>query len=120
MTGPSGRFGSIRRSRQERPLVPGLIRSGSYRSVVVVAVGMWATRAHRSSGCTRPSGRELSKAGIKQNDVLVRYGGKPIDLNMRGLNANLRMNYKVGQKLPLTVMRGGKRIEVEVQLVAND
>ena len=67
-----------------------------------------------------PAGRELSKAGIKHNDVLVEYGGKPIDLDMRGLNANLRMNYKVGQKLPLTVIRGGKRIAVQVPLVAND
>ncbi|MGE4549891.1 MAG: Trx7/PDZ domain-containing (seleno)protein [Opitutales bacterium] len=67
-----------------------------------------------------PAGRELLKAGIKQNDILVEYGGKPIDMDMRAMNADLRMNYKVGQRLPLTVMRGGKRIEAQVKLVAND
>ena len=67
-----------------------------------------------------PAGRELFKAGIKQNDILVEYGGKPIDMDMRALNVDLRMNYKVGQRLPLTVMRGGKRIEAQVKLVASD
>jgi len=67
-----------------------------------------------------PAGRELFKAGLKQNDVLVEYAGKPIEMDMRGMNADLRINYKVGQRLSLTVMRGGKRIEAQVKLVAND
>lgn len=67
-----------------------------------------------------PAGRELLNAGIKQNDVLVGYGGKPITTDMRGLNADLRVNYKVGQRLPLTLIRGGKRIEARVLLVSND
>ncbi len=67
-----------------------------------------------------PAGRELFKAGVKQNDVLVEYAGKPIEMDMRGMNADLKINYKVGQRLPLTVIRGGKRIEAQVKLVAND
>ena len=67
-----------------------------------------------------PAGREILKAGIKHNDVLVEYAGKPIVKDMRHMNADLRINYKVGQRLPLTVMRGGKRIEAQVKLVAND
>ncbi|MFP6901801.1 MAG: PDZ domain-containing protein, partial [Opitutales bacterium] len=67
-----------------------------------------------------PAGREIMRAGIKQNDVLVEYGGKPISMDMRGMNADLRTNYKVGQRLPLTVMRGGKRINAQVKLVSND
>ena len=67
-----------------------------------------------------PAGRELLNAGIKQNDVLVGYGGKPITTDMRGLNADLRVNYKVGQRLPLTLIRGGKRIDARVLLVSND
>ena len=58
-----------------------------------------------------PAGRELFKAGLKQNAVLVEYAGKPIEMDMRGMNADLRMNYKVGQRLPLTVMRGGKTVD---------
>ena len=67
-----------------------------------------------------PAGRELFKAGIKQNDVLVEYAGKPITMDMRGMNADLRINYKVGQRLSLTVVRGGKRINAKVKLVASD
>tara|TARA_Y100001968_G_scaffold298772_1_gene308892 strand:+ start:365 stop:748 length:384 start_codon:yes stop_codon:yes gene_type:complete len=67
-----------------------------------------------------PAGRELFKAGFKQNDVLVEYAGKPIDMDMRGMNADLKTNYKVGQRLPLTAIRGSKRIEAQVKLVAND
>ncbi|MBO93520.1 MAG: signaling protein [Opitutales bacterium] len=67
-----------------------------------------------------PAGREMMKAGFKQNDVLVEYGGKPITMDMRGMNADLRINYKVGQRLPLAVMRGSKRITAQVKLVAND
>ena len=67
-----------------------------------------------------PAGREMLKAGFKQNDVLVEYAGKPITMDMRGMNTDLRINYKVGQRLPLTVMRGGKRITAQVKLVSND
>jgi serine protease Do len=67
-----------------------------------------------------PAGREILKAGLKQNDVLVEYDGKPIRMDMRGMNTDLRMNHKVGQRLRLTAIRGGKRIDAQVRLVAND
>ena len=67
-----------------------------------------------------PAGRELLNAGIKQNDVLLGYGGKPITTDMRGLNADLGWKCKVGQRLPLTLIRGGKRIDARVLLVSND
>ena len=67
-----------------------------------------------------PAGREILNAGLKHNDVLVEYGGKPITMNMRGMNADLRMNYKVGQRLRLAAIRNGKRIEAQVKLVSNE
>lgn len=67
-----------------------------------------------------PAGIQILGSGIRENDVLVEYAGKPITMDMRGMNADLRINYKVGQRLSLTVMRGGKRINAKVKLVANE
>lgn len=33
------------------------------------------------------------------------------------VNMHLKLNYKVGDKLPLTVIRGGRRLVVAVELV---
>lgn len=56
------------------------------------------------------------KAGIKRGDVIAAIDGKPV-LTVQGLRYRLAL-LKIGGKAKLTVLRGGKSMEVEIALVA--
>lgn len=65
-----------------------------------------------------PAGREARNAGLKQGDVIVAVAGKPLEqMSPPQFNVHLKLNYKVGDKLPLTVLRNGKREVVTIKLV---
>ncbi len=66
---------------------------------------------------SQPAGQAVKKAGIRVGDVLIEMGGKPIAMTNQQWNLDIKMNYKVGDKLPLTFLRNGKRRTVEVELV---
>ena len=62
------------------------------------------------------AGSPAAKAGLKADDVLVRFGDKPIK-NLYDFTFALR-NSKVGDVVPVVVMRDGKELKVDVKLEA--
>ncbi len=61
-------------------------------------------------------GRQAFEAGLRQGDVIVAMEGKPFHLTTKQFNSHLKLNYKVGDTLPLTVVRDGKRIDISIPL----
>ncbi len=64
-----------------------------------------------------PGGRAAFESGLRQGDVIVALAGKPIDMKPVQFHMHMKLNYKVGDTLPLTVLRDGKRLQVDVKLV---
>ena len=63
-------------------------------------------------------GRSAFDSGLRQQDIIVELEGKPIEkLTPQQFNAYIKLNYKVGDKLPLTVLRKGKKQKIEIRLV---
>ncbi|MBT4864404.1 MAG: PDZ domain-containing protein [Planctomycetaceae bacterium] len=64
------------------------------------------------------AGKEARKSGLREGDVIVAVAGKPLkQMTPPQFNVHLKLNYKVGQKLPLTVLRAGKRRVITIKLV---
>ena len=63
-------------------------------------------------------GRAAYSAGLRLNDYVVGIAGKPFDnsINHRTFNLHVKMNYKSGQKLPLDLIRGGRKMRLELPL----
>jgi len=59
-------------------------------------------------------GSPAAKAGLKAGDVLVQFGSKPIK-NLYDFTDALRSS-KVGDVVPVTVLRDGKELKVDVKL----
>jgi S1-C subfamily serine protease len=59
-------------------------------------------------------GSPAAKAGLKAGDVLIQFGDKPIK-NLYDFTDALRRS-KVGDFVPVTVLRDGKELKVEVKL----
>ncbi len=59
-------------------------------------------------------GSPAAKAGLKAGDVLVQFGDKPIK-NLYDFTDALRRS-KVGDVVPVTVLRDGKELKVDVKL----
>jgi serine protease Do len=62
-------------------------------------------------------GKQASADGLREKDLVVACAGQPIRMNSRQFNAHLRLHYQVGQYLPLTVLRDGRRLELKIKLV---
>ena len=62
-----------------------------------------------------PEGRAVLKAGLKLNDYIIAIAGKPFDKTMtaRRFTTHIKLNYKSGQVLTVTLMRNGKRFPFE-------
>ena len=60
-------------------------------------------------------GSPAAAAGLRQNDVLVSVGGKPIN-NMDELGEQVDKDYAPGQTVTLGVMRGRQRVDLQVTL----
>ena len=54
--------------------------------------------------------------GLREKDIVVALDGQPIRMDSRQFNAHLKLHYRVGDKLPLTVIRDGQRINLSLQL----
>ena len=65
------------------------------------------------------SGRSARDAGLKEGDIVTGLAGAPIPTTMtvKGFHIHVQRNYKVGDELPLTVLRDGKKREIRVKLV---
>lgn len=59
-------------------------------------------------------GSPAAKAGLKAGDVLIQFGSKPIK-NLYDFTDALRSS-KVGDVVPVTVLRDGKELKVDVKL----
>ena len=55
--------------------------------------------------------------GLREKDVIVAIAGQPFHFATKQFNMHLKLNYKVGNTLPLTVLREGKRKELLIRLV---
>ncbi|HSG71063.1 MAG TPA: Trx7/PDZ domain-containing (seleno)protein [Planctomycetaceae bacterium] len=65
------------------------------------------------------AGKSAFAAGLKEGDFVVALDGEPIKpgTDHRTFNFHIKLNYKVGDELPLTVLRDGKQRVVKVKLV---
>jgi len=66
----------------------------------------------------RPSSRTAHNAGFRLNDYVLSIAGKPFDhtINHRTFNLHVKMNYKSGQKLPLDLIRSGRKMRLDLPL----
>jgi hypothetical protein len=62
-------------------------------------------------------GRQAAADGLREKDIVVALAGQPIRMNSRQFNAHLKLHYKVGDQLSLTVLRNGKAMELKITLV---
>jgi serine protease Do len=63
------------------------------------------------------AGREAYEAGLRERDVIIAVAGQPLRMDTKHLHMHVKLNYKVGDTLPLTVLRDGKREELRIPLV---
>ena len=59
-------------------------------------------------------GQAAQQAGLRQGDFIIAIDGKPLGkMTPQQFTAHVKLNYKSGQKLPLTLMRNGRRIQFQ-------
>ena len=61
----------------------------------------------------RVEGRVAKRAGLKKGDIIIGMENKPLRLTSQQFNMHVKLNYEVGEKLPLTLLRNGKRIHFD-------
>jgi hypothetical protein len=58
-----------------------------------------------------------SKAlGIQHDDIIIGIDGKVLDMTMLEFNAYIRINFKVGDRITLNVIRNGQRLDFPMTL----
>ncbi len=57
-----------------------------------------------------------TRAGIRQNDVIVGVDGKELEMTGRQFGAYIRLKYKVGDRATYNLLRDGKRVDATVTL----
>ena len=68
----------------------------------------------------RPEGRNAKRAGLRKGDIIIGMEGEPLRMSSQHFNMHVKLNYKVGDKLPLTLLRDGKRIKFDWPLTDRD
>ena len=53
------------------------------------------------------------RAGLKKGDIIIGIENKPLRLTSQQFNMRVKLNYEMGEKLPLTLLRNGKRIQFD-------
>jgi len=61
-------------------------------------------------------GDHTRRAGMKVNDVVVKFDGFTKDMSLPQLHAHLNLNRNYGDTIPLTVRRDGKEHELVLAL----
>jgi hypothetical protein len=64
----------------------------------------------------QPGGQAAFAAGLRQGDYVVAVGGKPFTMTPVEFTMHLKLNYKPGDKLPLTIVRNGRKQDLEITL----
>jgi serine protease Do len=62
------------------------------------------------------AGREAKKAGLRQNEIVVAVDGNPLPETSQQFSLYVKLNFKPGDDLPMTVWRNGKRVELKIPL----
>jgi len=62
-------------------------------------------------------GQRAFDDGLREKDVIVAIAGQPFHFTTKQFNMHLKLNYEVGDTLPLTVLRDGRREELKIRLV---
>ena len=68
----------------------------------------------------RAEGRAAKRAGLKKGDIVVGMENKPLRLTSQQFNMHVKLNYEVEEKIPLTLLRNGKRIQFDWPLTDGD
>ena len=68
----------------------------------------------------RPEGRNAKRAGLRKGDIIIGLEGQPLRMSSQHFNMHVKLNYNVGDKLPLTLLRNGKRIRFDWPLTDQD
>ncbi|MEM7558119.1 MAG: PDZ domain-containing protein [Planctomycetota bacterium] len=63
------------------------------------------------------AGKAAVKAGLRNGDVVVSANGVAVPDNNAAFNTWVKLNHEVGETLELSVLRGGKKIQIELPLV---
>ncbi len=61
-------------------------------------------------------GRAAKDAGLQEGDIVVALNGETLPTQPNQLNLLIKLNYKIGDPLPLTVLRDGQRTPIEIKL----
>jgi hypothetical protein len=62
-------------------------------------------------------GKKAFEAGLREGDFIIAIDGKPVTLTPEKFQMQVRTQYKVGDKLPLTILRNGKQLQIDLPLV---
>jgi serine protease Do len=63
------------------------------------------------------AGQQAFNDGLREKDVVIAIAGLPTKMDTRHFQSHVKLNYKVGDTLPVTVLRDGKREELKIRLV---
>lgn len=64
-----------------------------------------------------PGGRAAKDSGLREGDVIVAVGGERLSgMTPPQFSMYLKLHYSPGDKLPLTVLRGGREMELKIDL----
>jgi predicted metalloprotease with PDZ domain len=62
-------------------------------------------------------GRAAKEAGLREGDLITQIGDKPVNFTPAQFHLHVKMNYRVGDKLPLTIVRNGQTQRIDLPLV---
>ncbi len=62
-------------------------------------------------------GQQAYDDGLREKDIILAVAGQPIRMDTKQFNMHIKLNYKVGEQLPLTILRNGQREELKIKLV---
>ena len=69
--------------------------------------------AFRQGSFVTKKGREV---GIRENDIIIGVDGKTLAMTMLQFNAYVRLNYRLGDRITLNLIRDGKRLDLPMVL----
>ena len=62
-------------------------------------------------------GRATLEAGLRQGDVIIALDGESVSMVPQRFHLEIMLKYRIGDELPITVLRGGERKVLRIRLV---
>ncbi|MBI2925121.1 MAG: PDZ domain-containing protein [Verrucomicrobia bacterium] len=77
------------------------------------------TTAHRLTriDTTTREGQAARDAGLRAGDIITGVAGKPFSFGPRDFQFYVRQNFRAGDKVPLSILRHGRPLKVELPLL---